>query len=165
MKKRIFIIPLVVLILLTSCYGNFSLTRKVYQFNGSVGDDIAQTAVFWAFCIIPVYSVSAFLDAVVFNTIEYWTGSNPIAMKAGEYETRLVKSEKGTFQITATQNRFDIVKIDGDNAGEEISLVFNTDDNSWSMEKENDVITFAKFSEDTLDLIYPDGAVETIKLR
>ncbi|MDD3049998.1 MAG: DUF3332 domain-containing protein [Candidatus Cloacimonetes bacterium] len=160
--KKFLVIQLVVLMLLAGCYGNFSLTRKVYQFNGEMGDGVLQTVVFWAFCIIPVYSIASFLDAVVFNTLEFWTGTNPIAMQEGETEIRYVESEKGTYQITASQNRFDIVKIDGENAGETLALVYSPENKTWSMENDDTSSVFAQMHDSSVDLIHPDGFIEKI---
>ena len=61
------------------CYGSFALTKKVYKFNGSVGDKWLKSLLFVAMCIVPVYELSGFVDAIAFNLIEFWTGSNPVA--------------------------------------------------------------------------------------
>ncbi len=58
-----------------SCYGPFRLTKKIHAWNGTLGNDIVEEIVFLAFVIIPVYGVCGFLDGVVLNTIEYWTGN------------------------------------------------------------------------------------------
>ncbi len=61
------------------CYGQFALTKKVHQWNGSVsGDKFVHTLVFWAMIIVPVYEVVMLADGLVFNTIEFWSGSNPL---------------------------------------------------------------------------------------
>jgi hypothetical protein len=62
----------------TGCYGDFALTRKLHQWNGSLGDKWVNTLVFWALVIVPVYEVAALGDAIIFNVIEFWGGRNPI---------------------------------------------------------------------------------------
>ena len=65
---------------LSGCYGKFFLTRTLYKWNGEVTDNrFVHTIVFWAFVIIPVYELLALGDAIIFNVIEFWTGSNPLA--------------------------------------------------------------------------------------
>lgn len=81
---------------LTGCYGKFALTRKIYQVNGQVSDKFLRSGVTWAFVIFPVYGVAAFLDFVLFNTIEFWSGSNPVA-----------QGEK-SFQYAEGDRRFDV---------------------------------------------------------
>jgi hypothetical protein len=67
---------------LSGCFGGFPLTHAVYKGNrnvyGSVDGDntqrkMAQSAVMWLF--IPIYAGAAVGDIVVFNLIEFWTGS------------------------------------------------------------------------------------------
>jgi hypothetical protein len=67
---------------LSGCFGRFPLTRAVYHGNrnvyGSVGGEdmrrkLAQSVVMWVF--IPVYAGAVVGDMVVFNLIEFWTGS------------------------------------------------------------------------------------------
>lgn len=70
---------------ITGCYGKFQLTRKVYEINSQVKDKFLRSATTWAFIIIPVYGVAALLDFVLFNTVEFWTGKNPIAMGEKEF--------------------------------------------------------------------------------
>lgn len=57
-----------------ACYGPFRLTTAVYKFNGSLGNDIVEEIVFLAMIIVPVYALAGVGDALIFNTIEYWTG-------------------------------------------------------------------------------------------
>lgn len=65
---------LAVVPMLASCYGRFPLTKAVYEFNGDVTDTPSgQTLVLWAFAILPVYGGAMLADAVVINTLEYWT--------------------------------------------------------------------------------------------
>ena len=60
------------------CYGPFNLTRKLHNWNGSFENEWVDEAVFLGLIILPVYGISAFVDALVFNSIEFWGGENPI---------------------------------------------------------------------------------------
>ena len=65
----------------SACFGSFNLTRKVWSFNKKVSDEkFVQELLFLGMNIVPVYSVAGFIDAVVANTVEFWTGKNPISM-------------------------------------------------------------------------------------
>ncbi len=95
----------------TGCYGSFGLTKKVYQFNGGVGNKWLKSILFVAMNIVPVYGVSTFADAVIFNLIEFWTGSNPIASKdGGRFDQKLAdgtrvqgqKLSDGRLEVTLT---------------------------------------------------------------
>lgn len=74
-KVAILMLALILPMALGGCYGAFPLTKKIYKFNGEVSDNrIVQSLVFWVFLIIPVYGIGTFVDAIVFNLVECWTG-------------------------------------------------------------------------------------------
>src|SRR4051812_37347309 len=77
----------------SACFGGFHVTRKVYDFNKKVSPNkFVQEVVFLAFNIVPVYYVAGAADVLVVNTIEFWTGTNPVQMASRiqlDKETRL----------------------------------------------------------------------------
>lgn len=83
----------------TACYGPFNLTRNVYHWNsnikgsGGVNDKWMKEFVFFGMIIIPVYMFSALLDAFIFNSIQFWSGDNPIkgTDAGGDGATRVVR--------------------------------------------------------------------------
>ena len=76
---------LIAVLLLTAfgCYGSFNLVNKVYKFNGTLGSKWVNELGFLVMVIVPVYGVATFIDAVILNTIEFWTGHNPMASTNG----------------------------------------------------------------------------------
>lgn len=106
--KKVSLVMVVVFLisLLAGCYGKFQLTRKVYEINSQVKDKFLRSATTWAFVIIPVYGVAALLDFVLFNTVEFWTGKNPIA--SGEKEFFYAK-DKELFYIKAKKDGNEVV--------------------------------------------------------
>jgi len=76
---RSFIVFLLAFSLLTSgCYGSFALTRKLHEFNGTIQDRFARSLV-TAGLVLIVYYWTGLGDWIIFNTIEFWTGKNPIS--------------------------------------------------------------------------------------
>jgi Domain of unknown function (DUF3332) len=83
----------------TACYGPFNLTRNVYQWNSNikgsseVNEKWMKEFVFFGMIIIPVYMFSALLDAFIFNSIEFWSGNNPVKANdaGGDGATRVVR--------------------------------------------------------------------------
>ncbi len=71
---------LVLLVTAFGCYGSFNLVNKVYKFNGGLGGKFVNEIGFLVMVIVPVYGVATFVDAVILNTIEFWTGTNPMAV-------------------------------------------------------------------------------------
>jgi hypothetical protein len=62
----------------TGCFGKFAATKKLHDWNASFGSKFVSTLIFWLFLILPVYELFVLGDALIFNLIEFWTGSNPL---------------------------------------------------------------------------------------
>lgn len=89
----------------SGCFGKFALVSKLHAWNGSLGSKVAQQFVFWAFLILPVYGACMFVDAVIFNLIEFWSGKNPLAElpHPDGSTTKLSRTSDGEVRLTRTQ--------------------------------------------------------------
>ncbi|NCP83991.1 MAG: DUF3332 family protein [Bacteroidetes bacterium] len=147
--------------LATGCYGSFNLTKKVYKWNGTMGDKWMNSIVFYALNVVGVYGITTFVDAVVLNTLEFWTGSNPMAMNEGESETKYVTDAGKTYKITASKNQFEVSQVAGPNAVESAVLAFNPESSVWSVTSGSTSIDIAKFvtngSETVVEAYMPNG--------
>jgi len=141
LRKITFIIVLATVAASTSgCFGEFALTRKVYTWNDNVASSrFVKTLVFYGLTIIPVYEVAGFADLIIFNLIEFWTGSNPIAMTEGEYEYQLVEHNGIQYKIEATHAQFNILKISQNEQEQLVSFQFN-DDQILAVTKDSEVL-------------------------
>ncbi|MDO8803248.1 MAG: DUF3332 family protein [Elusimicrobiota bacterium] len=82
MKKTTGLVLLAAVLLTAGCYGSFSLSRKVWKWNGdTTKDKWGQEALFLAMCIVPVYEVVGIADAIVLNAMEFWGEKNPVTAK------------------------------------------------------------------------------------
>jgi hypothetical protein len=130
-------------VLQTSCFGEYALTRKLYTFNAEISDKgtlmgrFINHIVFWGLCVIQVYTVVIFIDEIL-NTIEFWTGSNPMAMEEGEMEQQMVKRNGEEYLITATKNQFLVQQLQNGAVLEEAVLQYCPDDMSWSAIKDGE---------------------------
>jgi hypothetical protein len=69
----------------TACFGKFNLTRKIYTLNKDVSTDKwVQWIAFLVLSIVPIYSIGVVVDTLILNSIEFWTGENPVTARAGE---------------------------------------------------------------------------------
>ena len=78
MKKLVVMLTLVGFISV-GCTGSFLLTKKVYHWHRSMGDKWSDEFGFLVCALLPIYGLSSLADAIVFNSIEFWTGKNPVA--------------------------------------------------------------------------------------
>ncbi|MBI3010040.1 MAG: DUF3332 family protein [Candidatus Omnitrophica bacterium] len=69
---------LVLSLLVSGCYGPFNLTKRLYRWNGQIGTKWEREFMFIVLAWAPVYSIAVLADAVVFNSMEFWTGNNPV---------------------------------------------------------------------------------------
>jgi hypothetical protein len=83
----------------TGCFGSFNLTRKIYDVNREVSPEKwVREIVFLAFAIMPVYGLAMLIDAIVFNTVEFWTGENPMLVHDGDRQT--IETAQGRATLT-----------------------------------------------------------------
>lgn len=129
-------------IMFSSCIGSFGLFNKVRDWNSGISDSkFVNELLFIALHIVPVYEICYFADIVVLNSIEFWSGSNPVA-KAGEVKT--VKGEKGEYLVQCNEDGYTITN----EAGEELQLKFNEEDQSWNVMNGDETIELLSINND-----------------
>ena len=77
-KLSALIVVLCLGVLISGCYGPFNLTKRVYAWNGEFEGDWPQEGMFLVLGILQVYTLAGLADSLVFNSIEFWGGDNPI---------------------------------------------------------------------------------------
>ena len=108
--KKITACFLILAFIFTGCTGTFHLTKAINHFHRSQSSKWADEAVFLCVAILPVYAFGMLGDAVIFNTIEFWTGKNPIA-------------STGDTQNTIASNGQDRVLMDYDTAKDTVEII------------------------------------------
>jgi hypothetical protein len=63
----------------SGCYGPFNATKRLHRWNGQVDGAWGNEGVFLLITIIPVYGLFMLGDALIFNSIEFWGGTNPVS--------------------------------------------------------------------------------------
>lgn len=160
MKRKFFTVALAVTLAssltLTSCIGSFGLSNKVLEWNKDVtGNKFVNELIFLVFWIAPVYEISIFADVVVLNTIEFWTGSNPMA--AGEIQK--VEGENGTYTVENLENGYNIQNEEG----QEMSLIYNQEENTWNSVIEGESTELIKIEGDEAT-VFINGEAQKVEL-
>lgn len=144
--------------LTSSCIGSFGMTNKVLAWNRQVSTKFVNELVFVAFWILPVYEVTALADLLVVNSIEFWSGSNPMASGKkiidGEDGRYLVECDGHGYTITS-QNDKSVVRLD-----------FDEDDQTWSVvTPEGQSYEFMTFIDEShVSMPAPDGSRRLVDL-
>ena len=113
----------------TGCYGSFSLTSKLHNWNGQVSNaKFVNELVFLGLCIIPAYELCCLGDALIFNSIEFWGGQNPVAMKAGDVEEGQVMYAGHPYHVTKSLNKMVVASEETDAVAE---FQYFPEEESW----------------------------------
>lgn len=143
----------------TSCMGSWGITKKVYNWNESAtGNKFIDNLLFWL--LLFVYAITIWVDFFILNLIEFWTGSNPMAMEEGQVEKQVVSKGGVDYEITATKNRFDVVQLTGDKKGTVQSIIFYPETKSASFVIEGKEMKAISFDEKSgmVTAFRPDGS-------
>lgn len=63
----------------SGCFGGFALTKKLYEFNSAISGKWVRWLVFLLFFAFAVYAFASLIDALVLNSVEFWTGQRPLS--------------------------------------------------------------------------------------
>lgn len=134
-----------------SCIGSFALTNNVLNWNRQVGSKFVNELVFFAFWILPVYEVTALSDLLVLNSIEFWSGNNPVSAS-----TKVIDTDHGRYLVKCDGKGYDVID---ETTGETVRLNFDQPTQTWSIEMGDEDVPFMTFVDDThVKMITPDGS-------
>ena len=161
MKKTIAVI-LIVAFFTTGCTGSFNLTRKVYNFHRSQSDKWSDELCFLVVALIPVYGFATFADAIVFNSIEFWTGKNPVDMSYVPPSSRIVQNGKEKYRMSynaKTGQVFDFLGPGHNNHG----VIFERTDNMITAKNEQGQVLYSSVQNDDGGVSIYDGNGKLVK--
>lgn len=144
-------------LLFSSCIGSFAVWNQLKDWNQGIGNKFVNEIVFFALSAVQVYTVAYLADAVILNSIEFWSGSNPLA-EVGT--TKTVKGQNGEYLIKTNEDGYSISKV-GEDAS--IDLVYNQENRTWNATCEGETYEFMKMNEDgTITVMLQDGNTVTV---
>lgn len=161
MRKRL--IPCCALLLassllFTSCIGEFALTKKVLTWNKQISNKFVNELVFFGMWILPVYEISAIADALVINSIEFWSGSNPLASTGH----KTIDAQTGRYLIAWDETGYTITN-EADHSVTRLN--FDKDTDSWSVATPEGDVTFLTFIDEShVKMPTQDGSSTVVEL-
>ena len=163
MRKLIMCAVLSLAFLSTSCLGSFSAWNGLRDWNENVADNkFVNNAIFWGLNIIPVYPLFYAGDVIIFNLVEFWSGSNPIAMNEGDIESQIIEKDGVKYEMLATKNQINIKVLSGEREGNELTLIYEPSDKSWNAVKDGEKIKLSSYEEGFYIVYLPNG--EEVKI-
>lgn len=164
MRKTILSVAIVCLLGSTmfttpSCIGSFSLSNRLLGWNNTLGNKFLNELVFFAFWVLPVYEVCGLADLLVLNSIEFWSGSNPMA--SGK---KVIDGQDGRYMVECDGKGYTITS---ENDGASVRLDFDADTRTWSIPMpDGEAIDFLTFVDDThVALPCADGSMSIYDLN
>ncbi len=145
-------------ILFTSCIGSFSLFNKLLAWNQTIDNKFVNELVFFALWVVPAYEVAIISDALVINSIEFWSGDNPVA----EGIVKEVQGEHGIYTVETLKNGYHIEN----EKGETVNLIYDKDSNTWNAVANGNTSKLITFEGNDKAIVYlPDGKEKNVELN
>ena len=142
-------------LLLSSCIGSFGLFNKVLDWNKeATSSKFVNEVLFIVLHIIPVYEVCGVVDVLVLNTVEFWTGDNPIASHVGKTQ-KVMGSDGKMYAVTNLKDGYEIKN----EAGEVVDFKFDKAEKVWSLQtQDGTTVKLLKVKDNnTAEVYLPNG--------
>lgn len=154
-----FLLIMTASLVMSSCIGSFGLFNKVLDWNkDATGNKFLNELIF--IVISPAYALCGTADLLVLNTIEFWTGSNPLAANVGKTES-IMGSDGKLYAVTTLKDGYEIKDADGN----VMNFTYNEKDNTWSVEKDGATTVLLKMKgNDTAQIYLPDSKTMDVTL-
>lgn len=136
----------------SSCIGSFGLFNKYEKWQCSMTSSKIVNGIVGLILQPIVGSVCLVVDAVVLNTIEFWTGNSPVTAQT----IQQVKGQDGRlYAVKTTKKGYEIKSP----TGEVTLLIFNEKDQSWTMSQNGVTREIFRFNADgTIRATLQDGS-------
>lgn len=93
----------------TGCFGSFGLTTNcIVGISKCLKKKFVNELVFLGLCILPAYELACLGDVLIFNSIEFWGGEDPLAMNEGEVEESQVMYAGNSYTVTKSLNKMSV---------------------------------------------------------
>ncbi|MDE1920159.1 MAG: DUF3332 family protein [Candidatus Omnitrophica bacterium] len=157
--KKIVASVMILAFFTTGCTGSFSLTHKLYSWHRSQPDKWSDELCFLLVSITPIYSLAIFADAIIFNSIEFWTGKNPVDTSFNTPQTRFVQNGKQKM-LMSYNDKTDEVKVAlGNNHG----FIFQRTPKGIIAKNDKGQVLYSAVQSDNGDVAVYNGSGKLVK--
>lgn len=146
-------------LLYSSCIGSFSLFNGFCKWERNMTDNKIINGILGFFLLPTAGSVCLFVDAVVLNTIEFWTGDNPMHACVGKTQQVLGKDGR-YYAVTTLKDGYEVKAP----TGELSYFKYNKQQNIWSLEQNGKTTELFRFNpDDTITTLADKDMQLTVK--
>lgn len=146
-------------LLVSSCIGSFGLFNKVLDWNKqATGNKFLNWLIF--IVISPAYVLCGVADMIVINSIEFWSGTNPLAENIGKTEN-IMGSDGKLYAVTTLEDGYEVKAPDG----KIVNFKHNAEDDSWSMIQDGKTTKLLRIKDkETAEIYLKDGGRMDVSL-
>jgi hypothetical protein len=158
--KKLFFVLLAVAVVSSGCTGSFNLTKQVYSWHRGQENKWSDEVGFLACALTPIYGLSLMADAVLLNSIEFWTGENPV--KSADL-VKAVKESEAEAEVTydPDKQQLKIFSRNGEKENPTITLERNRD--VIYTKDENGKIIYTTMRDDNGQVLVFNQGMEVVK--
>lgn len=157
---KLFVCLCVAAITLNSCIGSFGLFNKMLSWNMTATNNKFLNELIFII-ISPAYAICGTADLLVLNTIEFWSGENPLASNVGKTEN-VMGSDGKMYAVTTLKDGYEIKDADG----KQMNFTFDEKEQTWSVEAEGTKQVLLKMKDkDTAEIMLPNGETKDVSLN
>ncbi len=141
--------------LTSSCIGSFALFNKYEKWQCNMTKNKFVNAIV-GFILQPICgSITLFVDAIILNTIEFWSGNNPVTAS-----TQTVMGTDGRlYTINSSQKGYEVTNSEGVVA----NFIHDSETDAWFVEQAGKRQELVRFNEDgTLQVTLQSGQTMTV---
>lgn len=137
----------------SSCIGSYSLFNSYAKWQRTMTSNKFINAIVGFFLTPIVGGVCLFVDSLVLNTIEFWSGTNPMQANIGKTQ-QVLGSDGRYYAVTTTKNGYEIKSP----TGEMSYFTYDKKSDSWSLTQNGQTRELFRFNQDgTITTILNDG--------
>jgi len=145
-------------LLYTSCIGSYSLFNSYAKWQRTMTSNKFINAIV-GFILTPIVGgICLFVDSLVLNTIEFWSGSNPMHANIGKTK-QVLGSDGRYYAVTTLSDGYEVKAPNG-----ELSYFkYDKEQNTWSLTQNGLTRELFRFNADgTITTVLSDGQCLTV---
>lgn len=143
-------------LVMNSCIGSFSLFNKYAKWQCTMSDNKFLNAIV-GFILMPIVgSITLVVDSLVLNTIEFWTGENPMADNIGKTQ-KILGGDGRYYAVKTLKDGYEITTPDG----QIVKFLYDKQNDAWLQVQNGETKEMFRFNGDgTIKVTTPEGQMD-----
>ena len=132
----------------SSCIGSFALFNKYAKWQRTMTDNKYVNGIVGFFLQTIVGVITYFIDVLILNTVEFWSGSNPVQANIGKTQ-QVIGSDGRSYAVTTLKDGYEVKS----STGEVTLLKHVAETDAWTITQNGHTQELFRYN--------PDGTITT----